>query len=404
MADKRITDLQLISALADGVNLPVDDTSQTYRATMLQFYNYIRAFGFPDVYSASKTYAATDYAFYSGDFYKSVSASNLANTPSSSPTKWKKLFNEHSIDTRSNYSLTATVAASALTITLKTDNGNTPTDGEPVKIGFRNATLETGDYSIVTVKAATSIVVPSSATLGHGNAKTEKIYVYLLNNAGTGELLVTSTPLNEDAQHSTTAIVAGSTSISGKYSTTLRSNVAVKFLGTLTIANATAGTWATGPTEISLQPLRKMPTAMSDSEATALGLKVYAHGTAYNNSVQPTITRFSGNGTLSSVTASALMPYQTQDGSWRLKFNISVVLSSTSRAAFAIAIAGVTFKNTASHFQSIIAGGGGPTNYLSYAYVEPGTGNMGLEHATATLTGYRFSGDVELESKPTWAY
>lgn len=44
MADKKITDLQQISSIIDSVNLPVDDGSQTYRATALQMKNYI----FPD--------------------------------------------------------------------------------------------------------------------------------------------------------------------------------------------------------------------------------------------------------------------------------------------------------------------------------------------------------------------
>lgn len=42
MADKKITDLQLISALADAVNFPVDDTIQTFRATSLQMADYVK--------------------------------------------------------------------------------------------------------------------------------------------------------------------------------------------------------------------------------------------------------------------------------------------------------------------------------------------------------------------------
>ena len=41
MANKRITDLTLISELTDTCNIPVDDTLQTYRATALQFLNYV---------------------------------------------------------------------------------------------------------------------------------------------------------------------------------------------------------------------------------------------------------------------------------------------------------------------------------------------------------------------------
>lgn len=43
MANKTIPDLQLISAVTDGVQVPVDNSLQTYRATALQFKNYILA-------------------------------------------------------------------------------------------------------------------------------------------------------------------------------------------------------------------------------------------------------------------------------------------------------------------------------------------------------------------------
>lgn len=41
MAQKKITDLQLISAVSDTLNIPGDDGIQTYRATALQFKEYI---------------------------------------------------------------------------------------------------------------------------------------------------------------------------------------------------------------------------------------------------------------------------------------------------------------------------------------------------------------------------
>ncbi len=42
MADKKITDLQLRSSVTDDVNVPIDDTIQTYRVTMPQIFKYIR--------------------------------------------------------------------------------------------------------------------------------------------------------------------------------------------------------------------------------------------------------------------------------------------------------------------------------------------------------------------------
>lgn len=45
MADKEITDLQLIAAVTDDVNIPGDNTLQTYRLTALQLKNYILTSG-----------------------------------------------------------------------------------------------------------------------------------------------------------------------------------------------------------------------------------------------------------------------------------------------------------------------------------------------------------------------
>lgn len=42
MANKLITDLQLIAAVTDTCNVPTDDSIQTYRATFAQVFNYLR--------------------------------------------------------------------------------------------------------------------------------------------------------------------------------------------------------------------------------------------------------------------------------------------------------------------------------------------------------------------------
>lgn len=88
MANKKITDLQLISSITDTVNFAGDDTIQTYRATALQFYNYLKSKGMVDAYQSGTTYANGDYTTYNGVIYKSIDSSNTGNTPNSSPTKW----------------------------------------------------------------------------------------------------------------------------------------------------------------------------------------------------------------------------------------------------------------------------------------------------------------------------
>lgn len=43
MGTKKITDLELISAVSDALSVPSDDSIQSYRFTALQFFNYMAA-------------------------------------------------------------------------------------------------------------------------------------------------------------------------------------------------------------------------------------------------------------------------------------------------------------------------------------------------------------------------
>lgn len=151
-----------------------------------------------------------------------------------------------------NYSLAASVATSALTITLNDKAGSTPSSGSPCNFGIRSATNATGTYSILSVTAATSITIPSGATLGQLSGSESMIYVYIINNSGTGELAVSSQYYRDTQRVTTTTIGAGSTSATGFYSTTGRSNVAARLIGRMQSAQTAAGTWAALPDIIDL--------------------------------------------------------------------------------------------------------------------------------------------------------
>jgi len=143
---------------------------------------------------------------------------------------------------------------------------------------------------------------------------------------------------------------------------------------------------------------------MDDTTATRLGLKQYLHGTTYNGGNAPTVTLAFGGGTLTSVTRALFVPYQMQDGTWRLKFNAILAPSSTSRISVQFAVFGVVAKNVS--YQAIIATTTAASQ-LTTGYATPGTGTiMVADHngAAVTSTFYSFSGDIELDSKPTWAY
>lgn len=156
-----------------------------------------------------------------------------------------------------NGSLKASVATNALTVELKTKAGADPSSTDPVHIAFRSATAGDGDFSIVTVTAALSLTVSSGSTLDTQNGVPSRLYVYLLNNAGTAELAIYN-PIGaagnirrlHESQLQTTVAEGGAGGADlahTLYSATQRSNVAVAFLGIVESTQGTAGTWATAP-------------------------------------------------------------------------------------------------------------------------------------------------------------
>jgi len=152
---------------------------------------------------------------------------------------------------------TVAMAASACTIAIKTDAGNDPSASEPVKIYVRSATATDGAISLISLTAATSLVIPSTALMGTTNAVASRIYVGALDNAGTIELYaimtLSGTSLylpTEQELLTTTAMTTGSDSAQIAYSTTLRSAVGHRVIGYFESTQATAGTWATAASKV----------------------------------------------------------------------------------------------------------------------------------------------------------
>jgi len=150
-----------------------------------------------------------------------------------------------------NLSLATSVGSNALTIDLKNKGGSDATSGSTIKIAFRNATRATGTYDIVTVSAALTLVVPSTATLGHSSSGSDlRLYVYLINNAGTAELAISNELFDTGTIVSTTVMNTSSDDETVMYSTSARSNVAVRLVGRLISNQATQGLWASSMVEV----------------------------------------------------------------------------------------------------------------------------------------------------------
>jgi hypothetical protein len=154
-----------------------------------------------------------------------------------------------------NLGLAVSVAANAMTIALKTKAGADPSAGSPVRVSFRDSTATLGNFNTRTVSGALSLVVPDTAVLGSFAATAQYYYVYLIDNAGTPELAIAGSNLfgpsfDTDNIVSSTSIGTGSDDGATLYSTTGRSNVPCRLIGRILATQATAGTWATAPTNV----------------------------------------------------------------------------------------------------------------------------------------------------------
>ena len=167
------------------------------------------------------------------------------------------LGNLESASLASNYTITATVAANALTIALKTKAGTDPSSTDPVKVAFRNSSNGTGDFTTLTITSALSLVVSSGSTLGHISTLTHNIWVYLFNDAGTPRLGVCTTLFSPDFVRSSTAEGGAGAADSNNvvYTGTAVTNKPFRIIGKLESTQTTAGTWATAPSLIALDPV-----------------------------------------------------------------------------------------------------------------------------------------------------
>ena len=215
MADTTIPELQLKSSIVGDENMPADNGIQTYRVTPSQLYDYIR----------SRIPA------------ESYEIGNLTIVPS--------------------------VGSSALTIALKTKAAADASSTDPIRIGFRSATLTSGTFVLREVVGALSMVVSSGSTLGQVSAQPSRIWVYAIDNAGTVELAVSHKRYRDDELVTTTAEggAGAADSASAIYSTTARTSVACRCIGYIDNTQATAGTWASAGSQVQVPPFgAKLPT------------------------------------------------------------------------------------------------------------------------------------------------
>lgn len=211
-----------------------------------------------------------------------------------------------------NAQFTVSVAANACTVALKTNAGTDPSATDPVYVVFRSSTATSGAYVVRTITAALSITIPSLTTLGTVNAVTSPIFIFFQDNAGAVELALSLTSSFDEGSVKTTTAISGGSSATTLYSTTARTGVGIRLAGRFIITEATAGTWATAPTEISGLPFRQGKSLLVSSVQSSTGTLTGAGYAAFTNYPSLTFTpsrtgryRISGGYTVSDSTGSS---------------------------------------------------------------------------------------------------
>lgn len=160
-----------------------------------------------------------------------------------------------------NFSLSASVAANALTMAVKTEGAADASASNPIYVPFRSSTSSSGAIVWRTVTAALSFTASSGSTLGHSSATKEYIYWYLIDNSGTVELAASTRFFGQHGIVSTTSEggAGAADSRNVMYSATARTDVPFTCVGYTEDTQTTAGTWATAPSAVHLAPFSTPP-------------------------------------------------------------------------------------------------------------------------------------------------
>jgi hypothetical protein len=161
-----------------------------------------------------------------------------------------------------NGTLAEANATNAVTFSVKTLAGNTPSATDPVIIAFRNATAATGNYVYRAITSACELTIPSTATMGASNGAAFRLWIVVFDDGGTLRLGAINCvsganiyPLGRSPIQSSTTIGTGADSAQVFYSSTGVTSKPYVIFGYASYEGglATAGTWNVSPTVIQLQ-------------------------------------------------------------------------------------------------------------------------------------------------------
>jgi hypothetical protein len=174
--------------------------------------------------------------------------------------------------------IVASITANALTLSIQTLAGNTPSGSDPVWFAFRDATAGNGDYSVIALTAPLSLTIPTTATLGFANVMPGRIWLTAVNNTGTVSLAAincfnaagTIFPLAGWGIANITAMSTSATAAQTFYGPATLSAVPYSALGYASYETgstlSTAGIWSAKPTRLELlRPGVPLPGAVVQS-------------------------------------------------------------------------------------------------------------------------------------------
>lgn len=192
-----------------------------------------------------------------------IASNRLALCYDSSSNTWVLLNPVYAVGTNTsnfdadsvrNLGIAFSVSGNALTASLKTAAGSAPTSTDPVQVSMRSSSATTGTFATRSVTSALTLAVSSGSTLGHVSALESTTHWYLIDNAGTIELAVSTKFFGYSGIASTTAEggAGAADSATTMYSTTSRSNVPFVWIARTKDTQTTAGTWASTPSAVDL--------------------------------------------------------------------------------------------------------------------------------------------------------
>lgn len=310
-----------------------------------------------------------------------------------------------------NLTLAASVAANALTIALKTQAGADPSSSDPVKVPFPN---QTGGYDVLSVTAATSLVVPDTATLGTANAVLAKLWVVAFNDSSTFRLGILNTqeasgitnlvPYNT---YSSTTIGTGSDSAGVIYSGTGVTTKAIQILGFLEVTEATAGTWATAPSKVVVfKPWMPLPgarlpartllktdtfsttsTSFTDVTGSSLNITLSSAANRVLVELSGTMGKSDGNSAFLNILRGSTVIAQGDAASSRVRCTMWQNLASGGAATIGFSYLDAPGSVSAQTYKlQMRVGSSGGTAYLNTGVTDADSGNIGRAATALTLT------------------